>query len=329
MKAIVMTTTGGPEVFQIVETPARRPETAQVLIDLKATGLNWSEVVQRKGNWATPLADEFVLGAEGAGIVEEVGNSVSTIRPGDRVAVFDINAYSETEQGTYASQILVDENRVLKIPSHLDFAQAASLPMALLTAYDALVRHSPLPESGNVVVTACTGAVGIAALQLARMKGLRVLGTTRDKNKAKLIRGMGCEAVVAEEPGDLCRQIANCFGDNNVHYVFDSVQGALVESLLGTMADNGTYVIYGGFGGNGFSVPADFRSRQLKVHSYLVLKNLVDPEEMQAVWSEVYPLIEEKLIEIPVAQTFPFLDVGKAHEAMEQHQHFGKLVLTQ
>lgn len=329
MKAIVLTQSGAPDVIHSAESPTPRPDGSQVLINLKATGLNWSEVMVRKGDWPVPLDEGFVLGTEGAGIVEEVGNTVSSVRPGDRVAVFEVNAYLEAKQGTYASHILVDENKVLKIPSHLDFAQAASLPMALLTAYDAMVCHSPLPEAGNVVVTACTGAVGIAAMQLARMKGLRVVGITRDEKKAALVRGMGCEVVVGKDPQEICNKVSSCFGEASVNYIFDPVQGELAESLLGIMGMDGTYVIYGNLAGDTFSVPPNFLFNQTKIHGYVVLRNLADAEAMQAVWSEVYPLIEEKLIEIPVAKTFSFPDAGAAQEAMESHQHFGKIVMTQ
>ncbi len=329
MKAIVLAQSGGPDVFNTVETPTPQPGESQVLINLKATGLNWSEVMIRKRDWPIPLEEGFVLGSEGAGIVEEVGSTVSSVRPGDRVAVFDVNAYLEAGQGTYASHILVDENKVLKIPSHLDFAQAASLPMALLTTYDAMVCHSPLPEAGNVVVTACTGAVGIAAMQLARMKGLRVIGTTRDEKKADLVRGMGCDVVVGKSPQEICDKISKSFGEAGVDYVFDPVQGLLAESLMGLMGNDGTYVVYGNLSGEMFSLPSEFLFKQTKIHGYVVLRNLAEADAMQAVWSEIYPLIEEKLIHIPVAKTFPFPAAGAAQEAMDSHQHFGKIVMTQ
>ncbi|QPJ63500.1 MAG: zinc-binding alcohol dehydrogenase family protein [Candidatus Nitronauta litoralis] len=329
MKSIIVTGTGSAESFQTVETPTPLPEEKQVLIDLKATGLNWSEVMIRRGDWAVSLDEGMVLGAEGAGIVEGVGGSVLSTRPGDRVAVFDIDSYLQAGQGTYASHILVDESKVLKIPAHLDFAQAASLPMALLTAYDAMVCHSPLPETGNIVVTACTGAVGIAAMQLARMKGLRVVGTTRDENKVDQVRALGCEVVVGKDPKEICEKVSSCLGDEGVNYVFDPVQGPLAESLLELMAMDGTYVVYGNLMGSGFSLSPTFLFQQTRVHGYVVLKNLADPEAMQEVWSEIYPLIEEKLIEVPVAKTIPFPDAGAAQATMEAHQHFGKIVMIQ
>ncbi len=329
MKRVVFTEPGEPDVFEVRDMPQGSPGSSEILIDLKATGVNWSEVMIRRGDWPVALEDGFVLGAEGAGIVEEVGDSVSTVRPGDRVAVFDVDAYLKPGQGTYASHIVIHENKALKIPSHLDFAQSAALPMALLTAYDAMVCHSPLPESGNIVVTACTGAVGIAAIQLARMKGLRVIGTTRDGSKADHIRQLGCDVVVGEAPSEVCEQITKRLGNAGVDYVFDPIQGPMAEALLDLVTWNGTYVVYGNLGGSKFQVSSDLIFSQHKIHGYVVLRNLVDTEELQSVWAEIYPLIEEKLIEISVAKTFPLSQAAEAHAAMEAHQYFGKLVITQ
>lgn len=328
MKKTVLSSTGGPDVFQIVEVPDPEPGPEQVRVNIQAVGLNWSETMIRRGDWPMDLGGGFTPGCEAAGIVEEVGESVQSVAPGDRVAVFDVSAYSNPEQGTYAEKMVVDEQRILKIPASVQFAEAAALPMALLTAYDALIRHSPLPESGNVVVTACTGAVGIAALLIARMKGLRAVGTSRSEDKLDLVRRLGCEAVAAHDPKELAEKVTQCLGGAGPDYVFDPVQGTLAEELLSIMESNGTYVFYGNLGGETFTLPAGFLFRQLKVHGYVVLANLADPQDLQEAWSELYPLIEENALPIPVAKTFAFPDFAAAHRAMEEHAHFGKLVVV-
>ncbi len=328
MKKLILTESGSPDVFQVVDVPEPVPGPGEIRVNLHAIGLNWSEVMVRSGSWPMEFGDGFTPGSEGAGIVEEVGESVRNVAPGDRVAVFDISSYFRPEQGTYAEKIVIEENRALKIPGHLSFAEAASTPMALLTAYDALIRHSPLPESGNIVVTACTGAVGIAALRIAKLKGLRALGTTRNETRLDLIRKLGCDAVSAQDPGEFASKITECLGGAGPHYVFDPVQGRLAEELLAIMENNGTYVIYGNLGGESFSVPPGFLFKQTKIHGYVVLASLSDPQELQEVWSELYPLIEENQVPIPVARTFQFPDAAGAHRAMEAHDHFGKLVIT-
>lgn len=328
MKKIVLKQTGGPEVFETLEVADPRPGPGEVLVDLKAVGLNWSEIMIRRGEWPLDLSAGFTLGAEGAGIVESVGENVRAVAPGERVAVFDVDAYQVPGQGTYAEKILLPETKVLKIPSRPSFAEAAALPMALLTAYDALIKHSPLPEAGQVVITACTGAVGVAALQLARLKGLRVVGTTRDESKAAHVRELGCEVVVEADPARLKEKIVGLLGGPEVHYVFDPVQGPLAGNLLEIMAGDGTYVVYGALGGMGFSVPGSFLFQQLKIHGYVVLRNLADPRRLQQVWSELYPILEENRIRIPVAAEIPFPEAGRAHSQMESHRHFGKLVMV-
>jgi len=328
VKKIILQQTGGPEVFQVVEVDPPRPGPREVVVDLRAIGLNWSEVMIRRGEWPLDLSDGFTLGSEGAGLVQAVGEEVRHVAPGERVAVFDVDAYQVPGQGTYAELIVVAEDKVLKIPPGPAFAEAAALPMALLTAYDALVLHSPLPESGNVVVTACTGAVGLAALQIARLKGLRVIGTTRNESKTALIRQLGCDVVVESNPERLKEKIADLLGGEQVNYVFDPIQGPVAGQLLQIMAAEGTYVVYGALGGMGFSVPASFLFHQLKVHGYVVLAHLADPARLQRVWSELYPLLEENQVRVPVAGQIPFPDAGAAQSAMETHSHFGKLVMV-
>lgn len=328
MKKVVIRKTGGPEVLEIVDAPVPVPKDDEVLIDLKATGLNWSEVMIRRGDWPVDLSRGFTVGAEGAGVVEAVGGKVAHIKPGDHVANFEILAYMEHDQGNYAEKIAVSADKVLAIPGHMDFAEAASVPMALLTAYDALINHSPLPETGTVIVTACTGSVGIAAMQLAHRRGLRVIGTTRAESKKSLIASFGCEPVVYSDPIDLKERVLGKVGEGGVDYVFDSIGGATATQLLSLVNYNGTYTVYGSLDSSPLIPPSNLLFNQIKIHGYVVLRNLADPKKMQGVWSEVLPLLATKEVIIPVHKTFPFSKVAEAHGAMERHSHFGKLVLV-
>ena len=156
MKKAVVRQTGGPEVLQLIEVPYPVPGEGEVLVDLKATGLNWSELMIRRGEWPIEISENgFTPGSEGAGVVEKTGPGVTDMQPGERVIVFDFNAYLDEGQGCYAEKIVVPRDKILKYPENLDFAEAAAVPMAAVTAYDALINHSPLPESGTVVITAC------------------------------------------------------------------------------------------------------------------------------------------------------------------------------
>ncbi len=330
MKKAVVRQTGGPEVLKFIEVPDPVPGEGEVLVDLRATGLNWSELMIRRGDWPIEIsANGFTPGSEGAGVVEKNGPGVTDVQLGDRVIVFDFNAYLDEGQGCYAEKILVPRDKILKYPENLDFAEAAAVPMASLTAYDALINHSPLPESGTVVITACTGAVGIAAIQLAKRKGLRVIGTTRRESQRAHIHSLGAEVVVAPDPFRLKEAIVDLVKDEGVDYIFDPISGETATQLISILNFNGTYVIYGILSGGELKLPDNFLFHQGKVHGYVILLNLADPKNLQAAWREVLPLIETKEILIPVHKTFPLEEVAEAHEAMENHQHWGKIVLVQ
>lgn len=329
MKKSVVLRTGGPDVLEFVDVPEPSPGENQVLVDLKATGLNWSELMIRCGDWPVDISKGFTLGSEGAGVVEKTGASVTDIQPGDRVIVLDFDSYLNQEQGCYAEKTVVPREKILKFPENLSFSEAAAVPMAALTAYDALINHSPLPESGTVVVTAGTGAVGIAAIQIALRKNLRVIGTTRSKSKKGQVQSLGAEVVVEADPVRLKEKIAELVKDEGVDAIFDPVGGQTATELISLLNFNGTYVNYGNMGEGAFNVPSGFLFNQVKMHGYVILRNLEDPKTMQEVWSEVLPLIETREIVIPVHKTFPLEEVSQAHLEMEKHTHWGKLVLVQ
>lgn len=329
MKKIILRRTGGPEVLEIIEVKEPKLKDREVLIDIRATGLNWSEVMIRRGDWPVDIQNGFCLGSEGAGVVEKVGPNVQHLSPGDRVALLDIQAYSLEEHGCYAEKIAVPEEYVLKIPDGLDFPSAAAVPMAILTVYDAMINHSPLPESGTVVITACSGSVGITAIQIAKRRGLRVLATTRSEKKKSAIAELGAEVIIASEPGELKEKIAQLVKSDGVDYIFDSIGGETATQLLPLLNGDGTYVGYGNLGGTEFTVSNPFLFHQLKVHGYVVLRNLADPKKLQAVWNEAIPLIETRDVVVPVHKTYPFYEVAQAHREFENHKHWGKLVLVQ
>ncbi len=329
MKQVLVRRTGGPGVFEIAEASDPALGDNDVLVDLRATGLNWSEVMIRSGEWPVDLSEGFVLGSEGAGVVEKTGSAVNDLSPGDRVVVADFDAYLQPQQGCYAEKIKTPRQKLLRFPGNLDFSEAAALPIALLTAYDAMHLHSPLPESGTVVVTACTGAVGIAAIQLARRKNLRVIATTRSDKKKKSIEALGADVIVESDPARLQKKITGLIGDAGVDYVFDPVCGKTATALLELMNYNSTYVLYGVLGGNQFTVPSGLLFNQIRIHGYVILRNLADPRALQEAWRDALPLVETGEVSLPVHRTFPLQQVAEAHREMEAHEHWGKLVLVQ
>jgi NADPH:quinone reductase-like Zn-dependent oxidoreductase len=329
MKKVVFNKTGDPKILRIIEVSEPKLKKNEVLINLKSIGLNWSEVMIRCGDWPLDLSGGFTPGVEGVGLVEAVGEEVRSVRPGDKVANFDVDAYLENQQGNYAEKIAVAENKILKLPGDMSIIEAGAHPSALLTAYDALINHSPLPESGTVLITACTGGVGIAALKIATLKGLRVIGTTRSEEKVTMIEDLGVQAVVANDSTDLYQKVSDIVGMDGVDYIFDSLNGDVATDLLGLLNPNGTFVSYGFQTGEEFTVDVSLIFNQIKIHGYGVLQSLAQPKSLQKVWKDILPLLEEKEISIPIAKTFPFQEVAEAHKYFESHEHFGKILLIQ
>ncbi len=329
MKKIVFKETGGPEVLSIIDVPDPVIKKNEVLINLKSIGLNWSEIMVRRGEWPMELSGGFTPGVEGVGIVEAVGPDAQKIRPGDKVANFEIDAYLTAGQGNYAGKIAVAEDKVLTLPGDISMTDAAALPMAVLTAYDALINHSPIPESGTILITACTGSVGIAALQIARLKGLRVIATTRSAEKIPAIEEFGAEAILTDDAVDLCQKVSDAAGADGIDYVFDPISGDVASGLISMINPNGTFVSYGLLDGDRFTVDTNLLFNQIKVHGYVVINNLADTKALQKTWNDILPLVREKEIIVPVAKTFPFAEVVQAHKYFENHAHFGKIVLLQ
>ena len=328
MKKIIIRKTGGPEVLSIVTVPDPAIKKNEVLINLKSIGLNWSEVMIRRGDWPLDLSKGFTPGVEGAVIVEAVGAEVRNIRPGDKVANFEIDAYLKSGQGNYAEKIAVAEDKVLALPGDISITNAAALPMALLTAYDALINHSPIPESGTILITACTGSVGIAALQIAQLKGLRVIGTTRSAEKISAIEELGAEAVLSDDAVDLCQKVSEIAGADGIDYVFDALNGDVASDLISLINPNGTFVSYGMLEGDKFTVDTTLMFNQIKIHGYVVISNLADPKALQKTWNDILPLLIDKELSIPVSKTFPFADVAQAHKELDGHKHIGKIILV-
>jgi NADPH2:quinone reductase len=328
MKKVVINKAGDPKVLKIIEASEPKLKKDEVLIKLKSIGLNWSEVMIRRGDWPLDLSGGFTPGVEGVGMVEAVGNEVRSVRPGEKVANFELDAYLENQQGNYSEKIAVAEGKVLKLPGDMSVIEAGALPTALLTAYDALINHSPLPESGTVLITACTGGVGIAALQVAALKGLRVIGSTRSENKVSKIEDLGVEAVVADYSTDLYQKVSDLVKGEGVDYIFDPLNGEIASDLLGLLKPNGTFVSYGFQTGDEFTVESSLIFNQIKIHGYSVLNNIAQPKILQKVWKDILPLLEEKEITVPIAKSFPFMEFSEAHKYFESHEHFGKIVIT-
>src|SRR5215213_8329942 len=193
MQAIQIFQVGGPEVLTPVDLPVPSPKPNEALVQIKAAGVNFIDVYNREGRYPTPLP--FVNGQEAAGVVTEVGSSVTTLTPGDRVA------YTST-LGSYAEYAAVPASRLIKIPAELDFEQAAAAMLQGMTAHYLLYSSYKLQKGETALIHAAAGGVGLLLVQMEKRIGARVIGTAGTHDKAQLARDAGADECIVYTEAD-------------------------------------------------------------------------------------------------------------------------------
>ena len=236
--------TGGPEVLRVDEVPETDPGPGEVRIRVEAIGLNRAEVMLREGIYHERPVFPSRIGYEAAGVVEAVGEGVTRVREGERIATVPSFALSQTRQGVYGESATVPAEIAAPYPAALTPAQGAALWMAYLTAYGALVHYGRLGPEDAVVVTAASSSVGTAAIQIAGAQGATVIATTRTAAKKAALSGLGADHVVATEEEDLAARVMEITG-GGARVVFDPIAGPLLTTLCGAAAPYGTIYEFG------------------------------------------------------------------------------------
>ena len=297
MKAVRFSQFGGPEVLEIVNLPDPHPGPGQVRIVVRAAGFNPSDWKKRQG-----LMDEELpqtLGHEAAGIVDELGEDVAEVAVGDRVFGFSAEEGAQAELAVLSYYAL--------IPPSLDFAGAAALPAAIETATRALDQLS-VGSGSTLLINGASGSVGSAAVQLAVVRGARVIGTASPANH-EYLRSLGAEPVAY---GEGLLERVRALAPHGVDLALDVAGSGVLPELI-ELADGTEHVI----------TVADFVGAQ----DHGVRFSRGDAGRAAHVLGEIGELIESGRFSLPVAQTFPLADVAEAHRSSEQGHVRGKLVL--
>lgn len=224
MKAMLMAAPGGPEVLQIAELPLPElPSPAHLLVRLKAAGVNPIDTKLRKNGTYFPDKLPTVLGCDGAGVVESIGNAVTRFKPGDEVYFF--NGGIGSEQGNYAEYTVIHEDCAAAKPKNLSMVEAAAVPLVLITAWESLHDRAQLKEGQTVLIHAAAGGVGHVAVQLAREMGIRVAATVSSEEKAKWVKNLGAEKIILYTQEDFVQAALDWTDGQGVDAVFDTVGG--------------------------------------------------------------------------------------------------------
>lgn len=332
MKAVFIKEFGGAENLEIreVENP-KKPKNKQILVSVKASAVNRADILQRKGFYPAPKGvDAGILGLEFAGEVAETGENVKDFKIGDRV-------FGITAGAAQAEFLLTEESLLAKVPANLSFTEAAAIPEAFITAHDAIFTQGSLQTGETLLIHAVGSGVGLAALQLAKAKNIKVIGTSRTAEKLKNCDEFGLDLgivtggdSVAENPQALSEIIRYKNGGKAVDVILDLVGASYFAANLESLNVKGRLILVGLVGGR----TAEFNlgialTKRLKIVG-TVLRSRPTDEKAEATRKfveEVVPLFEHGLIKPNIDKVFSFKEIGKAHEYVESNASFGKAVL--
>ncbi len=324
MKAVVITRPGGPEVLSIREMPEPEVGPEEVRVAVRATALNRADVLQRLGRYpAPPGSPADVPGLEFAGEVETCGGRAQRFRPGNRVMGI-------VGGGGHAEKVVVHERVCLPVPPSLGFEEAAAVPEAFLTAYDALYLRGRLEPGEVVLITAAGSGVGTAAVEIAAVAGARVVALSRTEEKRRRLEGLGAEAALDPEAADILERVRSLSGDGGADLALDLVGAAGWDLLMEALAPRGRLVLVGTLGGA--RVEADLsvlmRKRLTVVGTVLRTRPLEEKIALVQAFSRgMLPLLAAGRLRPVVDRVLPLGEVALAHELLERNATFGKIVL--
>ncbi len=319
MKAISVERFGDPEVMVLKEIADPRPAEGQVLVRVKAAGVNPVETYQRAGSQGYNRTLPFTPGADGAGVVEAVGAGVPGVRPGDRVYT------TGSITGTYAELCLCAAGQVHPLSERLTFEQGACLWVNYGTAYRALFQRGEARAGDTVLVHGATGGVGIAAVQWARMRGLRVIGTYGSEPGARLLASQGVELRFDHKSPDHFQRILDATGGRGVDLIVENFAHVNLTGDPGALARGGRIVIVGSRGDVQIT-PRMLMAREADVRGLLLYMS--SEAELAEIHAATAGAIEAGAIRPVIQESIPLRDAPRAHRAVMEAPSHGKIVLV-
>lgn len=323
MRAVVLRTHGGPEVLAIEEVPDPSPGPTEVIVDVAATALNRADLLQRRGLYPGPPMAVEIPGMEYAGTIVSLGERVTQWSVGDPVMGI-------VGGGAYAEQIVVDERQVMAVPEKIGLPDAAAIPEAFLTAFDALVVQGGLTSGRWAFIHAGASGVGTAAIQIAKAIGARVIATASE-HKLEACRRLGADVVVDYRNDDPVARAKAATGPGGVHTVLDVVGADTLAANL-KVAGTGARIVQVGTmaGGSGeINLGALMMKRVALIGTVLRSRPAEEKAALaQRVALELLPLFDSGELRPVIDTTFAMDDIAVAHEHMEANANVGKVLIT-
>jgi NADPH2:quinone reductase len=319
MKAIRVNEFGGPEVLRLEEVATPRPAPGEVLVRIHAIGVNPVETYIRAGTYARLPALPYTPGNDGAGVVEQIGDSVTEFKPGDHVYT------AGSLSGTYAEFALCRTDQAHRLPENASFAQGAAMGTPYATAYRGLFQRADAKPGETVLVHGASGGVGTAAVQLARAHGLRVFGTAGSDEGCKLAREQGAHEVFDHRAPDHFEQIMNATNARGVDVIVELLANVNLGKDLTILAKGGRVAIVGSRGRVEID-PRDTMQRDVDLRG-MVLPN-TPLAEMASIHAALVAGLENRTLRPVIGKEFPLAAAAQAHRAVTESGALGKIVLV-
>lgn len=329
MKAIVMTRPGGPEILDLVELPESGPcGPTQIKVRLHAAGVNPIDTKLRAKGVFFPDALPAVLGCDGAGEVVEIGGAVDRFQAGDRV--WFCHGGLGADQGNYAQYTVIEQCWAAAIPASLSYEQAAAGPLVLITAWGALYDRGRLQPGQTVLIHAGAGGVGHVAIQLAKLRGARVIATSGSADKLDLMRLWGADEVINYRQQDFVAEVNRLTGGRGADLSFDTVGPEIFARSIECTAHFGDIVTLLGINESGLQ---EARLRNLRIGFELMLTPMLRQlDEARAHHVEILERcgewIESGQLKVHVGKVLPLEQASAAHGLIESGRTVGKIVLA-
>ncbi len=324
MKAITLSGFGGPDVLQYRDVPVPVAGAGQVLIRVIATSVNRPDIVQREGNYPPPPGDSEILGLDVAGIVESVGEGVTQIRSGLRVAAL-------VGGGGYAEYALAYANHCIELPESVSFELGACLCETYITAYLNTLMLGELQDGEAVLLHGGGGGVNTAAIQICRvLRPDSTLFVTASSGKLERVAALGVHHIIDYQQTNFDDEIKNLTNKQGVDVILDHLGASYLRQNLRCLAINGRLVIIGVTGGS----TADVNLALLMIKRQRILGSVLRSRPIDekariidTFATAILPHLESGAIKPLVSDVYPLSEAAKAHNTMEASQHFGKIVL--
>ena len=319
MKAIRVHEFGGPEVLKLEEVPTPKPSAGEVLVRIHAAGVNPYDTYMRAGTYAVKPTLPYTPGSDGAGVVEAVGEGVKKVRRGDRVYT------ARTLTGAYAECALALEEQVHPLPANIDFKQGAGIWVPYGTAYHALHHSAKAHASETALVHGASGGVGIAALQIARSRGLKVLGTAGTPKGLEIAKREGAHQVFDHRKSGYQEEILQSTDNRGVDIILEMLANVNLPHDTKLLSNNGRVIVIGSRGEVTIN-PRELMGRRASIRAFTLWA--ITPEEEADIHAGIFAGLENGTLRPIVGKQLPLAEAARAHKDILQPGAAGKIVLV-